>query len=433
MRLTHAFFLSTASLILLGLSGCGHILRATAPLPSPAPMAATSAISGSPVPVPAGQAASSLPASALSLILEPGAGIQRWVTLIDQARTGIEVNAYLIDNTAILTALRQAGQCGIPIHVLLAPNPYDDTAAVPGERQALAAIPDATVKNAPPRFDQTYAFDHAKYLVINPGTAHVAAIIGSPNFTDSAFDGANLEAAAHVTGSPAQAAAHVFQADWTDQPAGSGPRQTLIVSPGSEPTLLALLKSSGPLEIMAEEVGDAPALDAQLEADGSRVHLLIAASQDAPDKARAQTLAAAGVQIRVLSQPYVHAKLVVTTTHAFLGSENLSGVSLDDNREMGMTFTGSARTTLAQWFQHYWAEATPLGTVQTSPSASRSTSASWLPIGDTMAQVRAAWGAPRRTYDTTYHGQTQVAWIYTHDTVYFAHGTVADVSDHSPQ
>ena len=47
-----------------------------------------------------------------------------------------------------------------------------------------------------------------------------------------------------------------------------------------------------------------------------------------------------------------------------------------------------------------------------------------------MAQVRAAWGAPIRTYDTTYQGQAQVAWVYAHATVYFAHGTVANVSDH---
>ncbi len=425
MHLTHPFRLAAAGLILLSLTACGTL--AVAPVsPSSSPLALTPQVTPR-----TSQTPQTARSPSMTVFTEPQAGVQPWVTLIDQARTGIEVNAYLIDNAAILTALRQAGQRGVPIHILLAPNPYDDTAAVPGERQALAQVPDSTVRNAPPRFDQAYAFDHAKYIVINPDTAQVTAIIGSPNFTDSAFDGANLEAAAEVTEAPAQAAAQVFQADWTDQPAGSGPRQTLIVSPGSEPTLLALLKSSGPLEIMAEEVGDAPALDAQLEADGSRVHLLIAASQDASDKARAQTLGAAGVQVRVLSQPYVHAKLIVTTTQAFLGSENLSDVSLDDNREMGLTVTGSARTTLTQWFQRYWAEATPLGTVHTSPSPSRSASASWLPIGDTMAQVRAAWGPPVRTYPTTYHGQAQVAWVYAPATVYFVHGTVADVSDHS--
>ncbi|PSR22594.1 MAG: phospholipase, partial [Sulfobacillus thermosulfidooxidans] len=74
-------------------------------------------------------------------MLEPGAGVTPWVTLIGQARTGIDLNAYLIDNPAILAALQHAGQRGVPIHVILAPNPYDDNAAVAQERQALATIP----------------------------------------------------------------------------------------------------------------------------------------------------------------------------------------------------------------------------------------------------------------------------------------------------
>jgi cardiolipin synthase len=72
-------------------------------------------------------------------------------------------------NPAILAALAQAGARGVPIHVLLAPNPYDDARAVPAERQALAAIPHCTVSNAPRRFAAAYAFDYAKYLVVNPG------------------------------------------------------------------------------------------------------------------------------------------------------------------------------------------------------------------------------------------------------------------------
>ena len=54
-----------------------------------------------------------------AVILEPQAG----VAPITQAPTGLDFNVYLIDNPTILTVLRQAGQRGVPIHVLLAPNP----------------------------------------------------------------------------------------------------------------------------------------------------------------------------------------------------------------------------------------------------------------------------------------------------------------------
>ena len=213
--------------------------------------------------------------TAPALLLEPGAGVTPWISLIDRAHTGIDLNAYLIDNPALLAALGQAGQRGVPIHVLLAPNPCDDTAVVPTERQELAAIPDITVRNAPARFDQAYAFDHAKYLVVNPGTAQVTATIGSPNFTDSAVDGTNLEAAVSVTGTPAQAAAQVFQADWTGRAAGFTPRGQLVLSPGATATWLRLLRSAGPIDMTTEEIGDDPTiLTAMAAAKGSDLHLL---------------------------------------------------------------------------------------------------------------------------------------------------------------
>lgn len=419
MPISRIPWISTSLLALVMLSGCGTL---SAPIVSPASPVSPIALS------PISPAAS-------SLILEPEDGVTPWVTLINHARTGIDLNAYLIDNTAILTALQQAGARGVPIHVILAPNPYEDSQAVPLERQALAAIPDVTVRNAPPRFDQAYAFDHAKYLIINPGTTHVAAIIGSPNFTGSAFDGTNLEAAVHVTGTAAQAAAEVFHADWTDQAAGSGPRQTLVLSPGATVPWLQLLRSPGFVQMTTEEIGDDPTVLSAMAAKGSDLQLLCPAPSSAAAQSRLATLAQAGVQIRTLSTPYVHAKTIITRQTAFLGSQNLSSVSLQDNRELGVLISGSDRTTLATWFQHWWTQATPwtaLGASSTTtPIAS---SRPWLPNGASMATVRHLWGVPERTYSTTYHGQAQVAWAYPAGsrgpaaTVYFAHQHVVDVS-----
>ncbi len=424
--MSHKFFLLALSgLSLLSLSGCGASpLAAT---PSPVPVTAPSPVSH---PI--------VPAASPTLLLEPGAGVQPWVTAIDHARTGIDLNAYLIDNTAILTALRQAGAHGVPIHVLLAPNPYGEAAAVPEERQALARIPDITVRNAPRRFDSTYAFDHAKYLVINPGTAHVMALIGTPNFTASAFDGDNLEAALSVAGPTAQNATAVFQADWTNRPAGTGPRHALVLSPGATSTWRHLLQASGPIQMMAEEIGDDPIILAQMAAAGPRLHLLCPVPTSSAAQARLAALAAAGVKIRTLFAPYVHAKVLITPQTAFFGSQNLSSVSLQDNREMGMLVNGTARTALAAWFQHWWDQSTPWtaasaashSTSPADPTASSASSRPWLPTGASMATVHHLWGAPARTYATTYHGQAQIAWMYPTATVYFVHQHLVTVSDH---
>ncbi|MCY0864079.1 MAG: phospholipase D-like domain-containing protein, partial [Sulfobacillus sp.] len=47
--------------------------------------------------------------------------------------------------------------------------------------------------------------------------------------------------------------------------------------------------------------------------------------------------------------------MIITSATAFLGSQNLSSASLQDNREMGLLVTGSARSQLATWFDQWWA------------------------------------------------------------------------------
>ncbi|PSR32200.1 MAG: phospholipase [Sulfobacillus benefaciens] len=428
MLISRVTFIRASAFLLLVLSGCGTLSIPTASGSS----AASSSLPLSPHPA-APRSLSSLSSAPISaLILEPEDGVMPWVTLINQARTGIDLNAYLIDNPAILAALAQAGARGVAIHIILAPNPYDDIQAVPSERQALAAIPDVTVRNAPARFDQAYAFDHAKYLVINPGTSHVAAIVGSPNFTDSAFDGTNLEAAVQVTGTAARATAQVFQADWTGQVAGPGPRQSLVLSPGATATWLQLLRSPGRIQVTTEEIGDDPTVLSAMAAKGSDLQLLCPTPSRAAAQSRLATLAQAGVQIRTLSTPYVHAKTIITGQTAFLGSQNLSSVSLHDNRELGVLVSGTDRTALATWFQHWWTQATPWTARSISQPSygalpTPSTSSPYLPDGDTMTQVRHLWGNPTAIVHNIYDGQPQTVWIYPAGRVDFQQGRVSGV------
>ena len=405
----------------------GSVLASTALLSGCGPEALSRSLSPESGKVSPGSPVPPAVSSVVHVITEPQAGVSLWLQLMAQARTGIEINAYLIDDPAILAALRQAGARGVPITVLLAPNPYHATSWVPSEEAALRALPDCAVKTAPARFGRSWAYDHAKYIVVNPGTSQVTALIGSPNFTKSAFDGSNLEAAVQVTGAAAQAAASVFHADWTRQPAGSGPRRALVLSPGSQPVLTTLLEQPGPIAIMAEELGDDPSLWHTLAQDGARVRLLLAAPESATTRHAAHILQAAGVQIRTLSHPYVHAKVIITTQNVFIGSENLSWVSLAHNREMGLIVSGAARTSMIPWFNHYWHQA---GTRSPASVSSPASHRPWLAAGLSMARVRALWGSPHTTYPTTYHGQAEIAWAYAHHTVYFVQGRLSAVTDH---
>lgn len=302
------------------------------------------------------------PGTAATLLTEPQAGITPWLQAIDQATTRIEVNDYLLTDHALIQALRQAAARGVTVQVLIDGRPYHDASAVTTTESAFAGSR-VHLKTAPARFEGSYAYDHAKYLVVDPGTPQAVAILGSPNGTASAFGGYNLEDAMQVRGgSVPRALATVFHADWTGQPAGPTPRQVLVLSPGSQNALVALLRTPGPVVVTAEELGDAPALYQALAQHGSQARVLVPASLSGSEQARAAALVHAGVQVHTLATPYVHAKLIVTATATFVGSQNFSVVSLQDNREVGVVLTSaSIRQQALAWFNEAWARSVAWG------------------------------------------------------------------------
>jgi len=165
---------------------------------------------------------------------------------IDGARHVIELNEYLLTSPEVLGALRDAAARGVAVYVIIDGHPYDDAAAPRIATTALAGS-GVLVREAPRRFEGAYAFDHAKYLVVDPGSARERAILGSQNATTAAFGNDQAEDAIE-TSSPSivTALAAIFRADWRGVPVGPGPRAVLVVSPGSQPAIASLLSTPGP-------------------------------------------------------------------------------------------------------------------------------------------------------------------------------------------
>ena len=295
-------------------------------------------------------------------ISEPQAGFRPWQQALQQATTGVDVNTYLLTDRTYAEALIHLADRGIPVRIIMAANPYEDAAAVTTERQLFRATP-VHWRWAPARFDRPYATDHAKYLLVNPGHRNALAIIGSPNGTDSAFGGWNAEDAIETTNrATTTALAATFQADWTNHPAGEFPRRALMLSPGAAPALLALLKTHGPVAVATEEVGDVPTLWQALAVHHHNARLLIPTS--AADSAAAQSrlgqLERAGVQVRTLQTPYLHAKALITATKTWIGSQNWSAPSMSGNREVGLALANAPIHRQAlQWFDRLWQSARP--------------------------------------------------------------------------
>ena len=135
-----------------------------------------------------------------------------------------------------------------------------------------------------------------------------------------------------------QTAAAIFEADWTR---GAEPDPgPLVVSPtnareqllGAGARGAASRSISMPRCCAIREMLDALAAAAER---GVRVRLIVSPSTDFA--AERGALAAAGVDIRLSSSLYIHAKVIVADgERAFVGSQNLSATSLDQNRELGI-------------------------------------------------------------------------------------------------
>src|SRR5918992_768268 len=170
------------------------------------------------------------------------------------------------------------------------------------------------------------------------GTApHAVTVTCVVHHTPSAFT-ANREFGVMTNQRDAvQAAAAIFQADWTR---GAEPDPgPLVVSPtNAREQLLALVREARvSLDLYAEVLRDPQVLEALAAAAERGVRVRIIISPSADFAAEVDGLTASGVDIRFSSGLYIHAKLIITDgERAFIGSQNLSATSLDQNRELGI-------------------------------------------------------------------------------------------------
>jgi phosphatidylserine/phosphatidylglycerophosphate/cardiolipin synthase-like enzyme len=184
----------------------------------------------------------------------------------------------------------------------------------------------------------TFTFSHIKTLVVD----NSVAIIMNLNLTRSAFKSNREFGIVTTEPSAVHTATEIFNADWSrSEEPEPGP---LVVSPSnSREELLGLIEgATESLDIYAEVMRDREVVSAILDAQERGVEVRLVMSDDADDNGddeRAE-LADAGVQVRIENSPYIHAKLVLADgQRAFVGSENFTATSLDQNRELGIIVT----------------------------------------------------------------------------------------------
>lgn len=296
-------------------------------------------------------------ARTVQVFVEPDAGRAPILNAIEGANTSIWLELYLLTDTSTVHALEDAAARHVDVRVLLEPSPYGVGSTSPAQTIARLNAAGVHAEAADPAFHYT----HEKAMVVDHATAYIMTC----NLTRSALGGSSSTTNREygvIDTNPADIAeiAAIFQADWNrTTPTLTDP--DLVVSPvDARAKLLAVLNAAHTsLQIEDEEMVDPQSEDALIAAaqHGVTVDIVLplpsASAAPSPNLAR---LAAGGVHIRYSATLYMHAKLIIQDgVRAFVGSENFSANSLDDNRELGILIADpSAISTLSSTFGSDW-------------------------------------------------------------------------------
>jgi cardiolipin synthase A/B len=154
----------------------------------------------------------------------------------------------------------------------------------------------------------------------------------------------------------------IFNADWNETTAQFND-PNLVVSPINSRNAFSTLINSAhhALLIEAEEMNDSDIEQALTNAahQGVQVEVILPAPSSSSGDSNSQgiaTIKQGGVQVREDPQLYMHAKIIIVDgQRAFVGSENISTQSLDQNRELGIIVSDTAvLNKLQATFQHDW-------------------------------------------------------------------------------
>jgi phosphatidylserine/phosphatidylglycerophosphate/cardiolipin synthase-like enzyme len=180
-----------------------------------------------------------------------------------------------------------------------------------------------------------FTFTHAKAIVVDRSVA----LIMNLNLTRSSFESNREFGIATTWPAEVDAAQAIFDADWS----GSNPTEIgkLVLSPiNSREVLTGLIDSADQtLDIYLEVLRDPEAIDRLTAAEDRGVEVRVIASPDSDPVAQTilSDLVDRGVEVRFISDPYIHAKaIVVDGERAFIGSQNFTATSMDENREIGL-------------------------------------------------------------------------------------------------
>src|SRR2546421_812640 len=299
----------------------------------------------------------------VQVIVEPDAGEHPITDAITSAKKSVWLEIYLLTDRNVIRALEEAANRGVDVRVMLEPHPFGGGGSPLRTMDQLKAA-GVKVQDSNPSF----ALTHEKGMIIDATTVYIM----TSNFSRAALGGSSGSSGFRnreydiVDTNPqdVQAVNAIFQADW-DRTTAQFNDPNLVVSPvNSRNAFNALISSAhSTLLIEAEEMNDTAIEQALANAaqHGVHVQVILPSPSGSSGDSNSQGIAAikqGGLQVREDPRLYMHAKIIVVDGQkAFVGSENISTQSLDQNRELGIIVSDAGVLhTLAQTFGQDWGD-----------------------------------------------------------------------------
>lgn len=289
------------------------------------------------------------------LIVMPDDGPIELSALLRRAEHSIDVMVYLLTSQEVVRELAAAQRRGVRVRVLLEENPVGGGEGNRNAGQELAAAGVAVRWS-----DPTFRFTHAKMILVDG----VRAAIMTLNLTASSMR-SNREFVVIVEDSSVlRALSELFESDWERVPPPVFDLP-LVISPANARRVLheLIVSARHSLEIYVLSLEDdsiAAALAAAAER-GVRVRIITNPPTGSDSYADERALVRArGGFTSFLDFPNIHAKVVIVDgIRAFVGSQNFTATSLDQNREVGILVADpEALQRLQQTFESDWSQAT---------------------------------------------------------------------------
>jgi len=276
-----------------------------------------------PTPAPVASPAPSLPTLQ---VFGPGGTEATVQSLVDGARRRVLVEAYALDDPAVLAALRRVAQRGVDVRVMLDPRGLNSAATVAGLQGT-----GVRTRTPNPSF-----LTHLDMIVVDTAAIAVltsfptAAALGPAGRAYAVIDRDRLDV---LQG------ASLFFDDWLRRPVRLF-GHNLVVLPDSAGTIAAQIDAAGTrVELYTSGLSD-PAVLSALRAARSRGVVARVLTQKSSNSALLRTIAPIG-RVRFLDDGR-GTVLVIDRRTVLLGSMDLAAGTLKNNRELGVVVAGQA-------------------------------------------------------------------------------------------